>query len=110
MHRGPQPEGLVPRSLASAYGVTGDITGIFFDNPGARHGSARGHFADSARQDHRCVRGPRTCARDPFSCVRPEPVGEPLAWIAGASAANGEKIVTAICSAMAAAIQKEFFA
>lgn len=37
-------------------------------------------------------------------------VGEPMAWIAGASAAKGEKIVAAICSNMAEALQKEFFA
>jgi len=110
MHRGHQPEGLMPRSLALAYAVTAYITGIFLITPEHVTAVPVSFFADSARRDHRCVPGPRMCARDPFSCVRPEPVGEPMARIVGASAANGEKIVAAICSAMAAAIQKEFFA
>jgi hypothetical protein len=110
MHSRHQPEGLVPSGLALAYAVTAEIAGIIFDNPGARHGSARGHSADTARLGHRCVPGPRMCACDPFLCVRPEQVGEPMAWIAGASAADGEKIVAAIRSTMAAALQKEGFA
>ena len=52
------------------------------------------------------------CAHRPLFRARAQNrwVSEPMAWIAGASVAKGEIIVVAICSAMAAALQKECFA
>jgi len=111
MHSMRQPEGVAPDSLAAVYAVTAQITGAF---PITRE-QAAAMSAGILPTAHSMVIGAylvHECAHTPLFRARALSrwVGEPMAWIAGASAAKGEKIVAAICSRMAEALQEEFFA
>ena len=110
MHSVHQPEGVMPDSLAPVYAVTAQITGIFLITPEQVAAAPVGILLTAhsmiiaAYLFHERAHVPLFRAR-----VLRRWVGEPMAWIAGAPAAKGEKIVAAICSRMAEALQKEFF-
>jgi len=99
-----EPEGVVLISLALAYAVTAWITNIFLITREQAAVISVG-ILTTAHGTVIAAHLVHECALMTLFRARPAP----MAWIAGASAARGEKIVAAICSRMAEALQKEFF-
>jgi len=111
MHSMHEPEAMVPNGLALVSVVTTQIVGIVLINRDQAAVLTAGTLSTAhgkvtaAYLIHECAHAP------PFRApALSRWVDEPTAWIAGASAAGGEKIIAAICSTLAAALQKEFFA